>query len=76
LREGRIAAAGLDVTEIEPTPIDDPLLTLNNVVITPHISSASVATREKMARMAVENIVAVLQGERPPHCVNPEAARP
>lgn len=76
LKEGRIAAAGLDVTEIEPIPLDDPLLTLSNVVITPHISSASVATREKMARMAVENVVAVLQGERPPHCVNPEAARP
>ncbi|MDI6858628.1 MAG: D-glycerate dehydrogenase [Dehalococcoidia bacterium] len=76
LKEGRIAAAGLDVSEIEPIPADDPLLDLDNVVITPHIASASVATREKMARMAVENIVAVLQGEMPAHCVNPEARRP
>jgi glyoxylate reductase len=75
LKENRIAAAGLDVTETEPIPGDDPLLTLDNVVITPHIASASVATREKMARMAVESIVAVLRGERPAHCVNPEAAQ-
>jgi glyoxylate reductase len=76
LREGRIAAAGLDVAEEEPIPVDDPLLTLDNVTITPHVGSASVATRGKMAATAVENVLAVLRGEPPPNCVNPEAARP
>jgi len=76
LKERRIAAAGLDVAEEEPIPLDDPLLTLDNVTITPHVGSASVATRGKMAAMAVENVLAVLRGEQPPNCVNPEAARP
>jgi glyoxylate reductase len=76
LKEGRIAAAGLDVAEEEPIPLDDPLLTLDNVTITPHVGSASVATRGKMAAMAVENVLAALRGEQPPNCVNPEAGRP
>jgi len=76
LKERRIAAAGLDVAEEEPIPLDDPLLTLDNVTITPHVGSASVATRGKMAAMAVENVLAVLRGEQPPNCVNPEAGRP
>jgi glyoxylate reductase len=76
LKDGRIAAAGLDVTEEEPIPPDDPLLTLDNVTITPHVGSATVATREKMAAMAVENVLAVLRGEQPPNCVNPEARQP
>ena len=73
LRERRIAAAGLDVMEVEPIPVDDPLLTLDNVVITPHVGSASVATRAKMAEMAVESILQALRGELPVRCVNPEA---
>ena len=73
LRERRIAAAGLDVTEVEPIPLDDPLLTLDNVVITPHVGSASVATRARMAEMAVESILQALRGELPSNCVNPEA---
>jgi len=76
LKDRRIAAAGLDVAEEEPIPLDDPLLTLDNVTITPHVGSASVATRGKMAAMAVENVLAVLRGEQPPNCVNPEAERP
>ncbi|MDO8672018.1 MAG: D-glycerate dehydrogenase [Dehalococcoidia bacterium] len=75
LRQGRIAGAGLDVTEVEPLPLDDPLLTLDNVVITPHIGSASHATRTRMAIMAAENLIAGLQGKRPPNCVNPEALK-
>ena len=72
LREGRIFAAGLDVFESEPLALDDELLGLSNVVLLPHIGSASVATRTRMARMAVENLIAGLKGERPPHLVNPE----
>ena len=75
LRSGQIFAAGLDVTVVEPIPPDDPLLTLNNVIITPHIGSASVKTRKKMALMAAENLLAGIRGEMPPNCVNPEAFR-
>jgi len=73
LKSGQIFAAGLDVTEIEPIPPDDPLLTLDNVIILPHIGSASFATRRNMALMAAENLLAGLRGEVPPNCVNPEA---
>ncbi len=73
LKSGRIFAAGIDVTEVEPIPADDPLLTLDNVVITPHIASASFSTRKNMALMAAENLLAGLKGETPPNCVNPEA---
>jgi len=65
LREGWIAGAGLDVTDPEPLPADDPLLTLPNCLVLPHIGSASVATRTRMATLAAENVVAVLAG-RPP----------
>jgi glyoxylate reductase len=73
LRSGGIFSAGLDVTAIEPIPPDDPLLQLSNIVITPHIASASFRTRKKMALMAAENLLAGLRGELPPNCVNPEA---
>ena len=73
LRDGVIAGAGLDVFEVEPIPQDDPLLTLDNVTVVPHVGSASHATRDKMARMAAENLIAGLQGKLPPNCVNPEA---
>ncbi|MCS7219712.1 MAG: D-glycerate dehydrogenase [Anaerolineae bacterium] len=72
LERGIIAGAGLDVTEPEPIPLDSPLLKFPNCVIVPHIASASVATRGRMARMAAENLLAGLRGERLPHCVNPE----
>ncbi|MCI0440256.1 MAG: NAD(P)-binding domain-containing protein, partial [Chloroflexi bacterium] len=73
LASKRIAGAALDVTEPEPVPLDDPLLTLPNVVFTPHIASASAATLRRMGLMAAENIIAALTGEPMPSCVNPEA---
>jgi glyoxylate reductase len=76
LASRRIAGAGLDVAAVEPVPIGDPLLKLDNLVITPHLGSASVATRRKMADLAVENLVAFFEGRRPLHCVNPEVLRP
>jgi len=72
LRDGQIARAALDVTEPEPLPADHRLLTLPNCIVVPHIASASVATRTKMAVMAAENLLAGLQGEPLPYCVNPE----
>lgn len=72
LQSSQIAAAGLDVTEPEPISPDDPLLTLDNCLIIPHLGSSSVATRNKMATLAAENVLAALRGERLPHCVNPE----
>jgi glyoxylate reductase len=71
LKARHIFAAGIDVTEIEPIPRDDPLLTLDNIIITPHIASASFTTRTKMALMAVENLLAGLEGKIPSHCINP-----
>jgi glyoxylate reductase len=72
LRDGEIFAAALDVTEPEPLPADDPLLTLDNALVVPHIASASRATRGKMAEMAAANLLAGLRGERLPTPVNPE----
>lgn len=72
LKEKRIFGAGLDVTDPEPIPMDSPLLTLDNIVIVPHIASASKAAREKMSRMAAQNLIAGLKGERLPNCVNPQ----
>ena len=70
LKTGQILSAAIDVTEVEPIPMDDPLLTLDNLVITPHIGSASVLTRTTMAFMAADNLLAGLRGETPPDCVN------
>ena len=70
LRDREIAAAGIDVFEVEPLPMDDPLLTLDNVVLLPHIGSASIATRTKMAVLAANNLVSGLKGEPLPHPVN------
>jgi Lactate dehydrogenase and related dehydrogenases len=72
LSQGQIARAALDVTEPEPIPMDSPLLTLDNLIITPHIGSASVQTRRKMAEMAIANLIAGLHGRFLPHCVNLE----
>ncbi|HAL62180.1 MAG TPA: D-glycerate dehydrogenase [Chloroflexi bacterium] len=75
LKSGRIASAAMDVTDPEPIAPDDPLLSLDNCLIVPHMASASIATRTKMATMAAENLIAGLRGEIPPHPVNPEALR-
>jgi lactate dehydrogenase-like 2-hydroxyacid dehydrogenase len=72
LRDGQIFAAALDVTDPEPIPTDDPLLSLDNCLVVPHIASASHATRSKMAEMAAANLLAGLRGERLPTPVNPE----
>jgi glyoxylate reductase len=72
LSTGIIAYAALDVTEPEPIKPDDPLLTLDNIIIAPHIASASFQTRRKMATMAAANLIAGLKGEHLPYCVNPE----
>jgi glyoxylate reductase len=72
LKSEQIAAAGLDVFEREPE-IEPSLLELRNVVLAPHIASASRETRLKMCMMAAENVVAGLSGQRPPNLVNPEA---
>ena len=75
LRDGLIAGAALDVTDPEPLPMSDPLLTLDNCLIVPHVGSASIATRTRMATLAAENIAAFLSGHRPPTPVNPEVWR-
>ncbi|HLJ65802.1 MAG TPA: D-glycerate dehydrogenase [Chloroflexota bacterium] len=74
LKSGTIAAAGLDVYENEPA-VDPGLLECENAVLTPHIASASVATRTRMATMAAENVIAALDGARPPTLLNPETYR-
>ncbi|MFT7724453.1 MAG: D-glycerate dehydrogenase [Roseateles sp.] len=71
LRERRIAAAGLDVFEGEPR-VNPALLALPNVVLTPHIASATLPTRHAMARLAADNLVAALTGATPPTPLNPE----
>ena len=73
LRQGRPGYAALDVTDPEPITMDDPLLALPNAIIAPHIASGSRATREQMAAMSVDNLLAALRGDLPPNCVNPEA---
>ena len=72
LRAGTIFAAGLDVTDPEPIPMDSPLVGLDNCLIVPHIASASRATRGKMAEMAAANLLAGVRGERLPTPINPE----
>jgi len=67
LREGRLGAAALDVTDPEPLPPDDPLLDAPNVLVLPHVGSATHATRARMADMAVDNLLAALAGEPMPH---------
>jgi glyoxylate reductase len=75
LQEKKIAAAGIDVFEPEPIPSGHPLLSVPNVVITPHIASASIQTRERMASITVDNLLAGLDGKRLIFCANPEVYR-
>jgi glyoxylate reductase len=69
LARRQIWAAGLDVFAEEPIPLDDPLLTLHNVVLLPHIGSATVQTRLKMAAVAADNLIAGITGGNPPNRV-------
>ncbi len=73
LSDGRIAGAALDVLEEEPPSPEDPILRLPNVIITPHIGSATHETRSAMADLAVRNLIACLKGEPCPNVVNPDA---
>ena len=75
LRSGKILYAGLDVTEPEPLPSNHPLLTLDNVIIAPHIASASVVTRTKMGLIAADNLIAGLKGQLGPAPVNPDVLK-
>jgi len=69
LREGRIAGAALDVADPEPPPDGDPLLSAPNLIVAPHIGSATHTAREQMATLAVDNLLAALDGEPMPHPV-------
>ena len=76
LQEGWIGAAGLDVTDPEPIGADDPLLALDNLVITPHIGSASVESRRSTCLLAARNLIAGIEGQRLEQCANPEVYGP
>ncbi|AIR05452.1 bifunctional glyoxylate/hydroxypyruvate reductase B [Cedecea neteri] len=75
LEEGKIHAAGLDVFEQEPLPLDSPLLGMPNVVALPHIGSATHETRYGMAECAVENLITALTGKVEVNCVNPQVLK-
>lgn len=75
LKEGWITAAGLDVFEEEPLPMDSPLIKLENVVLTPHIASASYETRSKMAEYAAYGLISVLKGEVPDNLYNKDVLK-
>ncbi len=75
LKEGWIAGAALDVFEEEPTPVNNPLLKLENVIVAPHIASATHETRSKMAEMVAQNLIAFFEGKVPPNLVNPEVLK-
>jgi glyoxylate reductase len=70
LHDGTIAGAALDVTDPEPLPAEDPLLSAPNLIVVPHIGSATRTARERMADLAVENLLAGLAGRPMPHQVN------
>jgi glyoxylate reductase len=72
LESGIIGGAGLDVTNPEPMDKNNPLLEMQNAVVFPHIGSATIETRTAMAKLSIQNILAGLNGERLPECVNPE----
>ena len=75
LKIGHLAAAGLDVFEAEPLQPGSKLLNQKNIIFSPHIGSATASTRKRMAQLAVENVVAAINGRPMPFCVNPEVYR-
>jgi len=72
LKNGVINSAGLDVTEPEPIPMSDPLLTLDNCLIVPHIASATTKARKEMSRISAQNLINGVKGEKLLTCVNPD----
>jgi glyoxylate reductase len=72
LTSGKIAGAAIDVFEQEPTPADNPLLKLENIVVAPHIASSSYETRQQMSELVAKNLIAFFKGETPPNLVNKE----
>ena len=72
LKDGTLAACALDVLEQEPPAADDPILGLPNALLVPHVGSATNETRYAMRELAVRNLLAVLAGEPPPTCLNPD----
>lgn len=75
LEAGMLGGVGLDVTDPEPLPADHPLYAFDRVTIVPHIASATSVTRHQMSSLAAQNVVAVLSGTEPPHCLNPEVLK-
>jgi len=75
LASGHLGGAGLDVFDVEPVPLDDPLLALDNCVTVPHIGSATMKTRTAMANLAVDNVLAGVRDEPLVRCANPEVYR-
>ena len=73
LESGHLKGAGLDVTDPEPLDRDHPLLAMNNVIVTPHIASSTIAGRQRMNRMAFEQVAMALRGDTPTHLLNPKA---
>jgi phosphoglycerate dehydrogenase-like enzyme len=71
LESGHLLGAGLDVTDPEPLPPGHPLLERDDVIVTPHVASATKATKRRMLEMAFDQVVDVLEGRRPPHLVDP-----
>lgn len=72
LESGHLFGAGLDVTDPEPSPPDNPLLHRNDVIVTPHIASATQAGKDRLYEIAITQALQVLRGERPANLVNPE----
>jgi len=72
LKEGRLGGAGLDVFEPEPVPADHPILSLDNLVFTPHLGTSTMGIRIQMAESAARGAVSVLMGEEPEFLLNPE----
>ncbi len=75
LKEGWIAGAALDVFEKEPINPGNPLISMDNVVLTPHMASATFEARRRLAEKAAENILSILRGEAPPSLLNPEVMK-
>ncbi len=75
LEAGWMAGAGLDVYEQEPLDAGSPLLRMENVILAPHIGSATISTRRKMAQLTAENLIRALRGDAPVSWLNPDAAK-